>query len=147
MPIGSSRGEALLLDTHVWLWVLEGTQGKLSRRCLRSIDAAARAGRVWVSAISVWEVAMLDSMGRIALSMDCPAWVDAALRKPGINLIDLLPTIAVASTRLPGAVHGDPADRILISSARHLAAAIVSVDREIIRYGKSGHVNVLDARA
>jgi PIN domain nuclease of toxin-antitoxin system len=65
-----------------------------------------------VSVISVWEIGMLESKGRLLLNLPCEAWVREALKTPGLTLAPLTPEIAVDSTRLPGAFHGDPADRI-----------------------------------
>ena len=70
----------------------------------------------------------------------------AALRAPGVTLLPLSPEIAVESTRLPGSPHGDPADRILVASARVAGARLATRDEGILRYAADGHVRVLDAR-
>ncbi len=137
---------ALVLDTHVWIWMVEGVPGKLSASAIRSIERASRVGAVFVSAISVWEVAMLWSKGRLALSQPLDEWVQAALTAPGVRVLPLAPEIAIDSARLPGGAHGDPADRILIASARHAAARLATCDAGIVGYAELGHVRVLDAR-
>lgn len=134
----------LILDTHVWLWVVDGDRRQLSAEAIREIDHASRGGDVLVSAISVWEVAMLEAKGRIGLSRPVEEWVHAALRAPGVRLLELTPAIAVESTRLPGSAHGDPADRILIASARVLGGRLATRDRVILDYAEGGHVPVLD---
>lgn len=134
----------LLLDTHVWLWVAQGARAELSAGALDEIEAASRRGDVLVSAISVWEVAMLESKGRISLSRPVEDWAAAALRAPGTRLLELSPEIAIQSTRLPGAVHSDPADRILLASARVAGGRLATRDRGIVAYGRAGHVGVLD---
>jgi hypothetical protein len=70
----------------------------------------------------------------------------AALRRPGIQLQALSPEVAIGSTRLPGELHGDPADRILIAGVRVDGAALVTCDRAILEYSRGGAVAVVDAR-
>ncbi|MGH7556680.1 MAG: type II toxin-antitoxin system VapC family toxin [Gemmatimonadota bacterium] len=136
----------MILDTHVWIWVVEGTESQLSDDAIHQIDASSRRGEVLVSAISVWEVATLEARGRISLSHSVEEWVQLALRAPGTRLLDLSPEIAIESTRLPDSPHGDPADRILIAGARVMGVRLATRDERIIRYGKGGHLAVLDAR-
>jgi PIN domain nuclease of toxin-antitoxin system len=137
----------LILDTHVWLWLVEGVAGPLSDDALAELERASYSGGIRVSAISVWEVAMLEARGRISLSRPVDEWVRSALRAPGTRLLDLTPEIAVESTRLPGSPDGDPADRILVASARLTGGRLVTCDRCLIAYSAHGHVAVLDARA
>jgi PIN domain nuclease of toxin-antitoxin system len=137
-----SPEKVLLLDTHVWLWLVGGAE-PLKRPVLSAVEGAARRGRIRVSAISVWEVAMLDVKGRIRLSKDCLAWVQEALSAPGTSLVPLTPEIAVESSRLPGEFHGDPADRILVATARLLGATLLTRDERILAYGKGKLVSVM----
>jgi PIN domain nuclease of toxin-antitoxin system len=136
---------ALLLDTHVWVWYVENEPGQFSRRIEPLVETAVRRGGVVVSAISVWEVALLEAARRIDLSVDVRAWVGRALAFPGVRLKALSPSIAIESTRLPGPLHRDPADRILIATARLLGAALVTRDERILAYAEKGHVRVVDA--
>ena len=136
-----SPEKVLLLDTHVWLWVVGGVE-PLKRSVLSTVEEAARGGRIRVSAISVWEVAMLEAKGRIRLTKDCLAWVRDALSAPGTSLVPLSPEIAVESSRLPGRFHGDPADRILVATARLLGGTLLTRDDRILAYGKGKHVSV-----
>jgi PIN domain nuclease of toxin-antitoxin system len=136
----------LVLDTHVWIWVMEGDRRKLSRAAIEAISTAAHEGAVRVSAISVWELAMLDARGKISLSRPIDDWVKEALESPGVLLLPLSPEIAVESTRLPGSPHGDPADRILMASARVVGGRLATCDAGILRYGVAGHLAVLDGR-
>src|SRR5437870_5511818 len=112
MPI--ERVDVLLLDTHIWIWLVEGLAGRFGRAALRRIQRASTDGRLRVSIITVWEVAMLHSMGRVQCLPTVDEWVHKNLRAPGLQLSDLTPEIAVDSSRLPNLAHGDPADRILI---------------------------------
>ena len=141
-------GEAqqpLLLDTHVWLWYVENDTKRFSRRIEPLVEAAVQRGELLISAISVWEIAVLDSIRRIELSHDVRTWVGRALSFPGVSFKGLSPSIAIESTRLPGTLHRDPADRILIATARLTGAALVTSDERILAYAKQGHVNVLSA--
>lgn len=133
-----------VLDTHVWIWVVEGDRTALAPAAIDAIERAARGGAVRVSAISIWEVAMLEAKGRISLSRPVDDWVHAALRAPGVRLLPLSPEIAIESTRLPGAPQGDPADRILMASARVLGGQLATCDRRILDYSAAGQLNVLD---
>lgn len=137
-----SSEKVLLLDTHVWLWLVGGAE-PLKRPVLSAVEGAARRGRIRVSAISVWEVAMLEARGRIRLAKDCLAWVQEALSAPGTSLVPLTPEIAVESSRLPGEFHGDPADRILVATARLLGGTLLTRDARILTYGKGKHVSVM----
>ena len=139
--------DLLLLDTHSWIWAQLGLLQNLSRAALQSIKSAEREGNLRISVISVWEVANLDAKKRVLLSLDCHEWVREALRGPVIELVDLSPEIAIDSTRLPEGFHADPADRILIATARNRNAILVTADRAILEYSRSKHVRVLDARA
>ena len=145
MLITTATDAPLLLDTHVWIWLLDGVKGKLSGNCLGALRRASREAQVWISAITIWEVATLEAKGKITLSMDCRAWVEAGLRAPGVRLAELAPSIAIDSTRLPGGFHADPADRILVATARQRKATLVTRDAAILEYSKLGHVDALDA--
>lgn len=142
----AERVAPLLVDTHVWFWAMEDMPGKLSSDTLDEVNAAARDGRLLVSAMTVWEVAMLEGRGRIQLSHPLADWVREALNTPGLRLLELTPEIAIESTRLPGAPHGDPADRILMASARVTGARLATCDTAILTYARTGCLNVLDAR-
>lgn len=139
-----SPGQKLVLDTHVWVWLMEGAPN-LRQEVRERITAAASTGDVLVSAISVWEVAMLEAKGRIIFDQDCAEWVRDALSAPGISLVPLEPEIAVGSTRLPADFHGDPADRIIVATARSRACALVTADAAILTYAESGHLRAVEA--
>lgn len=146
-PVGAAPATgSLILDTHVWLWVVGGTRERLSARAIEEVEEAGRRGDVLVSAISVWEVAMLEAKGRISLARTIDDWIGAALGAPGVRLLPLLPDIAIESTRVPGGGPGDPVDRMLIAGARVTGARLATCDREILEYAEAGHVAVLDAR-
>ncbi len=136
----------LLLDTHVWLWFALGDVSRLGSSVRKEVEAAAHGGKLAVSAISVWEIGMLEAKGRITLGLPCEKWVEAALALTGLRLIGLEPEIAVASSRLPGEMHGDPADRILAATARARDAVLATADERLVEYGKAGFMRVMDVR-
>jgi PIN domain nuclease of toxin-antitoxin system len=74
-------------------------------------------------------------------------WIREALAKPGVQLAPLTPEIAVASTRLPFEMHADPADRILVATARHLGATLVTADKALLEMARQGHFVGMDAGA
>lgn len=132
----------LLLDTHVWLWLVNKESDRLSKTCLKKVEAAERLG---VSAISVWEVGMLEARGRIQLQKTCIDWVREALSAPKLSLLPLTPEIAIESSRLPGTVHGDPSDRILAATSRLTGASLVTKDRQLLIYGQQSFISVIEA--
>jgi PIN domain nuclease of toxin-antitoxin system len=137
----------LILDTHVWIFAVEGMQEELGSEMISQIEAAARSGSLLVSAISVWELAMLVSDGRLILSQSVDDWARRALNAPGTHLLPLTPEIAIESTRLPGALHADPADRMLVAGARITGGRLATKDRALLSYSRHGHVNAVDAAA
>jgi PIN domain nuclease of toxin-antitoxin system len=145
MPKSSEHENALLLDTHCWIWMQTSSTEHLSRTARRAIEAAAGRGELLLSAISVWELGMLEVKGRIQLRLPCLEWVRAALDSPGLSVMPLTPEIAIDSSRLPGEFHGDPADRIIVATARSAGARLLTADRRILDYGVSGYAEVLPA--
>lgn len=137
---------AVVLDTHTLVWLMQGSE-RLGPRSRELIAGAAAAEGAFVAAISAWEVAMLVAKGRLALDRDVGEWLDAALRLPGLRLAALDPLVAVDATRLPGDVHGDPADRLIVATARRHAAMLITDDRLILQYGAAGHVKAHRAGA
>jgi PIN domain nuclease of toxin-antitoxin system len=120
----------IVLDTATWIWRASDPK-RLTTSARRAIDEAESA---LVSAISVWEVAMLVAKRRIQLDRPVEQWVDIALALPGIQLAPLEPAIAVRSTKLPGEFHPDPADRIIVATALENAVPIVTPDVRIRSY-------------
>lgn len=131
--------ERYLLDTHVWIWMQEGT-AKLPSVVIRLIDDARRDSEVFVSAISAWEIALLEQAERIELSMPIGEWFDAAFTRGRLHLAPLSPGIAIESSRLPGDLHRDPADRILAATARIERLTLLTRDKRLLDYGRKGHL-------
>jgi PIN domain nuclease of toxin-antitoxin system len=134
----------LLLDTHVVLWATFN-EAPLGRHAAKAINLASREDRLAVSAVTPWEIGLLASKKRINLHKDVLEWVREALAKPGVRLAPLEPEIAVGSTHLPFEMHPDPADRILVATARYLGATLVTADQKLLKLSKKGNFRGLDA--
>lgn len=134
----------LVIDTHVWLW-LESDPARLGKVARTRIEAAARAGSLWVSVMSVWEIGMLVAKDRIRLAMPLDEWIRQASATPGMQMLGLIPDIALESSRLPEGPHGDPVDRILIASARVHNLTLLTADEKILAYAAQGHLKALKA--
>ena len=137
----TERDVSLVLDTHVWFWLVTGDP-QLPRGVLRT---GQRTWVLGVSAISIWEICMLDEKGRIRLGMDRMEWVRRALVDAEVHVVPLTPEIAVESTRLPGRFPGDPADRIIVASARILGVPVATRDRQVLGYAREGFVKAMGA--
>lgn len=135
----------LFLDTHCWVWIQSGGEGEFSRSVIAEIEHATERGALLLSAMSVWELSMLAAKGRLTLRKPLLEWVREALKTPGLSLVPLSPEIAVESTQLPGQFHGDPADRIIVASARYTGATLLTRDRGILSYSKQAHLRTIAA--
>ena len=137
----------LLLDTHMWVWMLAGNTDRISPEIVAIMTRAAAESTLAVSDISFWEVALKTAKGKLVLSMDASIWLSRAERAPGVEYVPLDRTILLQSTRLPGAVQGDPADRMLIATAQLRSMPLATVDDAIIAYAASEPaIPVCDAR-
>ncbi|MGH6944028.1 MAG: type II toxin-antitoxin system VapC family toxin [Geminicoccaceae bacterium] len=98
-----------------------------------------------VSPVSAWEIGLLASSPKSGLRfLPTPRdWFARVLRMPGIRLTPLIPEAAIEASFLPGDFHRDPADRLLIATARHLGAALITRDRMLLAYAEQGHVQVI----
>ena len=129
----------IILDTHTWIWWTLDS-GRLNDSQRRSI-LLNEDDTIGVSAISCWEIAKLTERGRLDLPVELSEWFDMALRYPGVALIELTPDVAVESTRLPGNFHRDPADQIVVATARLHGCPLVTSDAKILRYPHVETVN------
>lgn len=142
MPILKQlKRHKLLLDTHVWIWLMAGDT-VLNHSFRKAVERCKLEDGLLISPITIWEIGMLVEKKRIVLEMDCMNWIEQLLDLPNIRLLPISPRIAIQSTRLPGLIHGDPADRILISSAHEEGAVFVTCDQKLLEYGKDKFVTV-----
>ena len=123
-----------LLDTHVLIWWLQG-DGPLSSAQRHVLDAADADSPLRVSDISLWEVATLHSLRRISLSLPVREWLQKAVAPPLVRRQGISPAIAAEVGALPDSFHGDPADRILVATARIVGATLLTHDRHIVDSG------------
>ena len=140
----SAGAAELLLDTHVLIWMVEANP-RLREEMNELLRQGSREGRLVVSAITPWEIGVLTAKKRLSLQADTQQWVSTALALPGVRLQPLLPEIAIASTRLPWEMHSDPADRILVATARHIGATLITADEQLLRYAAEGRLRCLSA--
>lgn len=134
----------ILIDTHVLVWAVEG--GAIATAARMAIRAAEQANGVCVSTVSAWELGILTAKRRIVLSMPIEDWWKETTLRNGLTILTLDADIAIASTRLPGSFHADPADRFLVATARHHDIPVITADKSILDYAKSGHVRAIRAR-
>ena len=133
----------LLLDTHVWVWLNEGSP-ELKPNIVKLIDETAQKHGIFISAISVWEIATLANKKRLTLKMPIEEWTEQALSQPGVDLALLLPAISIESANLPGGgMHGDPADRLIIATARFHRFTLLTRDNLILNYAKKGLLSAI----
>ncbi|MET0180375.1 MAG: type II toxin-antitoxin system VapC family toxin [Novosphingobium sp.] len=135
----------LLLDTHAAIWLVEGL---LADRPRDEVILAGLAGRCFVSWVTAWEVGLLarknqQGVARFAALPDPLAWYSALVGKPVITETPLSAEILIASSHLPGQLHADPADRMLIATARARDCALMTRDAAIHAYAAQGHVAVI----
>lgn len=134
---------SFLLDTHEWLWLQNGDAAKLKAAAVRQFTELQRRGELFVSAVSIWEIAIAVSKERLYLGSSVEDWVQQGLADDGLQLLPLTPRILIESTRLADYPHGDPGDRMLIATAREQDLTLITRDDKILAYGAEGHVKVL----
>jgi PIN domain nuclease of toxin-antitoxin system len=122
----------IVLDTHIWIWWIQGDT-RLDPIYRNYVQTNEPFG-LGVSIISCWEVAKLIERGKLTLPLPVEDWIHQSLDHPGIQLLDLTPRIAVESTQLPGSFHRDPADQLIVATARIHNCPLVTVDTAIRNY-------------
>jgi len=124
---------AVVLDTCAWLWLCSSPE-KLSTAARDAVGRERKRAGLILSVFSVWEIAKLVQKGKLRFSVPCREWIDRAVRTDGMSLHPLTPEICVESTELPGVFHGDPADQVIVATARVLEAPVVTSDPRILDY-------------
>ncbi|MEW6666600.1 MAG: type II toxin-antitoxin system VapC family toxin [Thermodesulfobacteriota bacterium] len=122
----------IVLDTHIWVWWVHGDE-RLTKVQVQTISANENDA-IGISAISCWEIAKLVEYGRLDLPCSLDEWFEQAIAYPGIQLFPLTPRIAIESTRLPGEFHSDPADQIIVATARVYSCSLLTSDERILEY-------------
>lgn len=131
----------LLLDTNAAIWL---SRDELKASASEKLDEAARVGvATYLSPITAWEVGLLVSRSRLTLGITPQRWFARIIAMPNVHLAELSPDILIASSFLPGTPPRDPADRILLATARDLGATLITRDQLLLKYGKAGHANTM----
>ena len=131
-----------LLDTCAVIWVANNED--LQEPALSELPrACARGSRLFVSPMTAWEIAVLVAKGRIALTNSPDIWFERFCERPEMALAEMLPSVLVASTILPGMPPSDPVDRILAATAREFGYTLVTRDKHLLEYGTKGHIKVI----
>jgi PIN domain nuclease of toxin-antitoxin system len=129
----------IVLDTHAWVWWVSGSQ-PMSRQARTALQRGMNEGSIRVSSISVWEVAQLVARGRLELTSDVADWVAKSESLPFVQFVPVDNRIAIRAARLPGRLHADPADRLIVATTLALGATLVTKDERLRRYA---HVETL----
>ncbi len=122
----------MLLDTHIWVWWVSQHR-QLTSKMQQSIQSHQSTG-LGVSIISCWEIAKLSELGKLHLALPIKDWLNQAIAYPGVQLLDLTLPIIIESTQLPDDFHRDPADQIIVATARIHNIPLLTVDRKILNY-------------
>ena len=122
-----------LLDTHAWIW-WNMRPSSLSQKARRTVANPERAEELILSTISLWEFCKLIEKNRLGISCDPESWMEEALDMPRLRLVGLTPRIVHRSTTLPQPFHSDPADQIIVATAREENACIITKDELIQEY-------------
>jgi PIN domain nuclease of toxin-antitoxin system len=121
----------VLLDTHIWWWWVNGDK-RLSRAQQRQLKKVSPSSPALLSDISLWELSMMVSLRRIRLAMPLREWLEQAAAEPLVQRCGISPAVAAEVADLPETLHRDPADRILIATARVFDATLLTQDERII---------------
>ncbi|MFC1533087.1 type II toxin-antitoxin system VapC family toxin [Thermodesulfobacteriota bacterium] len=122
-----------MLDTHTWIWWHMNPQ-RLSQKVKRIVGNMNRYDEILLSAISLWEFSKLIEKKKIGISCDPEDWINSALDMPKLRLVPLSPVLTYRSTVLPQPFHSDPADQIIVATAREENATILTKDERILTY-------------
>ena len=125
----------IVLDTHAWIWFVNDPR-QLSAAARRAIKGAMSKRSIYISTISAWEVALLAASGRIELTIDVQDWIAKSEALPFFSFVPVDNTIFLRSVFLPGPLHADPADRVIIATAIMKGIPIVTKDEKIRNYSK-----------
>lgn len=137
----------VLLDTHVWLWSMQGDTRRVGRRTRQLLSRAESHEALRVSVVTLFELTALHALGRIRLTRLPEQWIRESLDATGIRIADLSAAIAIDAGNISRTVVADPLDRLLVATARHLQATFLTSDQRILDYGSKAGVRVHNACA
>ncbi len=123
---------SVVLDTHIWVWWLT-PDSPLSRAERDALDAIAARRELFIPAISLWEAQVLHVKRRLALPLPFAEWLTRATDERVISVLPLSIEVIFALDALPASFHGDPADRLIVATARAHAMPLATHDAAIRR--------------
>jgi len=132
----------ILLDTHIFIWMVTERK-KIQEEIQQLINLASQEQRLYLSSISIWEIVMAFQKNRLKLTMPIRIWIEKAIVTSGIKIFPLTPEILIESCLLPGELHGDPADRMIIATTQIENAILITRDNLILSYAKKGDIQIL----
>ena len=136
----------LLLDTHVWVWSVEGDVRRVGRRARQLLSRAQSQDALRISPATLFEVTALHTAGRLCLARPPEQWIRQALEVASVRIAALSPAIAIDAGHIPRGALADPLDRLLVATARQLDATFLTSDARILDYAKeAGNVRAYDA--
>jgi PIN domain nuclease of toxin-antitoxin system len=124
----------VLLDTHAWIWTVEGDTRRIGRRSRQLIAGAEAREAVRISVATVFEIVALHAAGRLRLAKPPEQWIDTSLDLCGVRLAELTRTVAMDAGFIPRTALADPLDRLIVATARQLGATLLSADAAILEY-------------
>jgi PIN domain nuclease of toxin-antitoxin system len=132
----------ILLDTHIWLWILSG-ESRLSNSARTTITSARLQNSLYLSPISMWEIALKAFRGKLKLDRPTREWLPRAIVSSGIQITPITSDVAAESGELPPEFHGDPADRIIAATARNEGFTLITHDKQLLGLAKQGYFKAL----
>ena len=136
----------MLLDTHVWIWLVADTPGRLGPKARRRLAKAIGREAPYVTAISAFEIAAHQVAGRLQLTQPAERWIRESIARAGFRVVDLDAAMAIDAGLVPPAQLPDPIDRFLVAAAREYQMPLATCDRRILEYAsRSGLVQTIDA--
>ena len=125
----------LLLDTHVWIWSLEGDARRIGRRARALLTRFESRDAIRISPVTLFEVMALHASGRLQLTRSPDEWIRHAMEFAPVRIAEVSPAIAIAAGRISREVLADPMDRFLVATAHEMKATLLTADERILGYG------------
>ena len=134
--------DKIILDTHILIWSLLAPEN-LAPAVKEKIFSAQSSDNLYISSITLWEIAMLVHKKRISVFERLPDFLNSIVNIDGLHAIEISADIAAESVMLPGEFKGDPADCLIISSTRKIAGTLITRDQKIINWAKEGYLKII----
>ena len=142
----STPADVLLLDTHAWVWTVEGDVRAVGRRARKLLAEAVARDALRVSAATIFEVVALHTSGRLRLNRPVEQWIDEALQESGARVAECTRATAADAGFIPRTALADPLDRVIVATARQLDALLLTADTHVLAYARQGSVRGQDLR-